>query len=208
MSDRIDLGQIERKAYTSYHQDGIVDISLGLAALTTGAIVIFGPAWLGWISWLIATSLYAGLKRVFTIPRIGLVNFAPYRSKAVTAIATIVFSFTALLGGVAFMQTTSGGVPGWLRIVIENRMLVIGAAVALIFSAPGYVFRINRMYAYALLALAMFVVGHFLYYSLYYYIILLGTVILVFGLGMLIRFIRRYPLPATGSTGDSGNEKQ
>ncbi|MFQ6065488.1 MAG: hypothetical protein ACE5L6_08440, partial [Candidatus Bathyarchaeia archaeon] len=64
------------------------------------------------------------------------------------------------------------------------------------------------MYAYALLTVIMFVAGHFLYYPLYYYMALLGTVILLFGLALLIRFIRRYPLSATGSLGDSGNEGQ
>ena len=119
-----------------------------------------------------------------------------------------VLSLFMLLGVVAFMQTESGGTPAWLLFAIENHMLVIGVSVAASFCAAGYTFRINRMYGYALLALVMFVAGHFLYYPLYYYMILLGALILLFGLAMLIRFIRRNPLSTTGSIGDHGNEGQ
>jgi uncharacterized membrane protein len=87
-------------------------------------------------------------------------------------------------------------------------MLVIGVSIAVSFCAAGYTFRTRRKYAYALLTLTMFVTGHFLYYPLYYYLILLGTLILLFGLAMMIRFIRRYPFSTTEPTGDSGNEGQ
>jgi uncharacterized membrane protein len=119
-----------------------------------------------------------------------------------------VFSLSALLGVVAFMEVEGGGMPSWLLFAIENYMLVIGVLVAASFCAAGYTFRINRMYAYALLTLAMFVIGHFLYYPLHYYVILLGTLILFFGSVMLIRFVRRYPHSATDAMGDNSNEER
>jgi hypothetical protein len=118
-----------------------------------------------------------------------------------------VLSLFMLLGIVAFMQTEEAGTPAWLLFVIENHMPVIGVSIATSFCAAGYTFRINRMYGYALLALVMFVAGHYLYYPLYYYMILLGSLILLSGLAMLIRFVRRNP-PTTGSIGDRGNEEQ
>ena len=53
-----------------------------------------------------------------------------------------------------------------------------------------------------------FAIGYFLYYPLYYYVILLGTLILFSGLVMLIRFVRRYPHSATDAMGDNSNEKR
>jgi hypothetical protein len=208
MAEKINLKKIERKVYTSYHQDGLIDVFAGVFILSFGLWLIFDMAWMGWILWLVVVSAYAIAKRVLTIPRIGFVKFTPHRVKALQSIALVVFSLFALLGVVAFMQTEGGSTPLWLLFAIENYMLVIGVSVAASFCVVGYTFRIGRMYAYALLTLVMFVTGHFLCYPLHYYVILLGTVILLFGLAMLIRFIHRYPLLTTGSMGDSGNEEQ
>ena len=208
MAEKINLKKIERKAYTSYHQDGLIDVFAGFLILSFGLWLILDMAWMGWILWFVAVSAYAAAKRVFTIPRIGFVKFAPHRVKAMQIIAVTGFSLCALLGVVAFIQVEGGGTPIWLLFAIENYMLVIGVSVAASFCVVGYTFRIRRMYAYALLTLIMFVTGHFLYYPLHYYVILLGTLILLFGLALLIRFIRRYPPSTTGSIGDSGNEGQ
>jgi len=206
MAEKINLKKIERKAYTSYHQDGLIDVFSGAFILSVGVWLVLDMAWMSWILWFVAVSAYAAAKRVFTIPRIGFVKFAPHRVKALQTTAVIVFSLTALLGVVAFMQVEGGGTPLWLLLAIENYMLVIGGSVAASFCVVGYTFRTRRMYAYALLTLIMFVTGHFLYFPLHYYVILLGTLVLLFGLAMLIRFVRRYPLSSADTTGDSGDE--
>ena len=36
LSDRIDLKDIERRAYTSYHGDGLADILVGICLLIAG----------------------------------------------------------------------------------------------------------------------------------------------------------------------------
>ena len=208
MAEQINLKKIERKAYTSYHQDGLIDVFAGFFILSFGVWIILDMAWMGWILWFVAVSAYAAAKRVFTIPRIGFVKFAPHRVKALLTIAVIVFSLFALLGVVAFMQVEGGGTPLWLLVAIENYMLVIGVSIAASFCVVGYTFRIRRMYAYALLTLVMFVTGHFLYFPLYYYMTLLGTLILLFGSVMLIRFVRRYPLAAADTMGGGGDEEQ
>ena len=208
MAEKIDLKEIERKAYTSYHQDGLIDISISIIVLTFGTMMVLDMAWMGGIFAVIGISIYAAAKKTLTVPRIGFVKFASYRVKAMQAIVIEVLSLFMLLGVVAFMQFEGGGTPSWLLLAIENHMLVIGVSVAASFCAAGYTLRIRRMYGYALLTLTMFVTGHFLNYPLHYYLISLGTLILLFGLAMLIRFISRYPLSTTGSTGDSGNEGQ
>jgi hypothetical protein len=208
MAEKINLKKIERKAYTSYHQDGLVDLFAGVFILSFSLWLILDMVWMGWILWFVVVSAYAAAKRVLTIPRIGFVKFAPHRVKAVRTMVLVAFSLFALLGVVAFMQVEGGGTPLWLLYAIEYYMPVIGVSVAASFCVVGYTFRIKRMYAYALLTLIMFATGHFLYFPLYYYMILLGTLILLTGLTMLIRFVQRYPLSATASMGDSNNEGQ
>ena len=40
MAERVDLRSLERKAYLTYHQDGIVDIFIGLAIAVFGALFL------------------------------------------------------------------------------------------------------------------------------------------------------------------------
>jgi hypothetical protein len=206
MAERVDLKEIERRVYTSYHQDGLIDISIAIIVLTFGIMMFLDMGWMGGVFAIIGISVYAAAKKILTVPRIGFVKFAAVRFKAMQAVVIGALSFLMLLGVVAFMQTESGGTPAWLLFAIENHMLVIGVSIAASFCAAAYTFRTRRMYVYAMLTLIMFVAGYFLHYPLHYYLILLGTLILLSGLAKLIPFIRRYPLPATGSTGDSDNE--
>jgi len=208
MAEKINLKEIERKAYTSYHQDGLIDIAVALIALAFGIMMILDMAWMGGVFAVVGMSLYAAAKKTLTVPRIGFVKFATYRVKAMQTMVIGVLSLFMLLGIIAFMQTEGGGTPAWLLFAIENHMLVIGVSIAASFCAAGYTFRIKRMYGYALLALVMFAAGHYLHYPLYYYMILLGSLILLSGLAMLIRFVCRNPLSTTGSIGDHRNEEQ
>jgi hypothetical protein len=210
MAEKINLKEIERKIYTSYHQDGLLDVCIALVVLSFGISMVLDMPWLGGTFAVVGITLYTAAKKTLIFPRAGFVKFAQYqyRAKALISITVGVFSFFALLGVVVFMQFEGGGTPIWLLFLIENYMLVIGISVAALFCTLGYTFKIGRMYLYALLTLVMFVTGYFLSYPLHYYLTLLGTVILFFGLAILIRFIRRYPLQNTETIGDSGNEGQ
>ena len=79
MNGKINLKNIERKAYTSYHQDGILDILIAIFILSFVAWILTDMVWLGWIFYLIAASIYAAAKRAITVPRIGFVKFPQHR---------------------------------------------------------------------------------------------------------------------------------
>jgi hypothetical protein len=196
MNQKINLKEIERKAYTSYHQDGVIDITIAFVALLFSVIMLGDIYWLGSIggvSGILAISLYAGFKKVLTVPRIGYVKFPQQRAQRMTTVAVALGVLSFVAGMVAFVQTTSQGTPDWLVLLIENYMLTIGITVAALFMFAGYAFKTKRIYAYALLTLVMFVAGHFIYFPLYYYLTALGTPILICGLFLMIRFVRKYP---------------
>jgi hypothetical protein len=195
MNEKIDLKSIERKVYTSYHQDGILDILIAIFILSVAVWIIIDMAWFGWMFYLIAVSVYAGAKRAITVPRIGFVKFPQQRYKKMVWVAVSFGVFLSVLGLVAFMQTAGGSPPAWLVFAFENYMIVIELFVAALFCFVGYTFRARRMYAYALLTSITFGIGYFMSYPLYYYIVLIGTLILLTGLTLLIRFVRRYPVP-------------
>jgi hypothetical protein len=210
MTEKINLKEIERKAYTSYHQDGLIDIFMGFFILTSGIMMFIDMLWLAAVFWFTAISSYAAAKKVFTIPRIGYVKFVPSKIKRMWTIALIALSVSALLGAIAFMETSiENSIPSWVILLEEYFPLVVGATGAVVFSLVAYGFRIYRLYAYGILTLTLSAVAHFLVsFPFPYSVILLGTLILFSGAVLLFRFIRKYPLPATRSTGDTLNDKQ
>jgi len=193
MNKKINLKEIERKAYTSYHQDGVIDITIAFVTLLFSVITLGDISLLGGISGILAISLYAGFKKLVTIPRIGYVKFPQQRTQRITALAVVLGTLSAVMGLVAFVQTASQGTPEWLLFLIDNYILSIGTAVAALFLLAGYAFKTKRIYAYALLTLVMFVAGHFIHFPLYYYLTALGSLILACGLVMMTRFVRKYP---------------
>ena len=196
MNQKINLKEIERKAYTSYHQDGVIDITIAVVILLF-SVMMLGDIYLlgsiGGVSGILAVSLYAGLKKLLTVPRIGYVKFPQQRAQRMVAIAVALGTLSALMGLVAVLQTMSQGTPEWLVFLIENYMLTIGTAVAALFLLAGYAFKTKRIYAYALLTLVLFVAGHFIYFPLYYYLTALGIILLACGLFLMIRFVSKYP---------------
>jgi hypothetical protein len=207
MNEKMSLKQIERKAYTSYHQDGILDILIGMFIVGFATMVIADMTYLGWMFYIVAISIYASAKKVLTVPRIGFVKFPQQRTKRTILALVILGVLSNVLGLITFMQVESGSTPLWLLFAIENYMLVIGVFGATLFCIVGYTLRAQRTYAYALLTLLLFVIGYYLYYPLQYYLILLGVVVLLSGLAMLFRFVRKYPRPITGAVDESNNEE-
>ena len=193
MNNKINLKEIERKAYTSYHQDGVIDVTIAFVTLIFSVIMLGDMPWLCGITGILAISLYAGFKKLLTVPRIGYVKFPQQRAQRMTAVAVALGVLSFVAGTVALIQTMNQGTPDWLVLLIENYMLTIGTAVAALFMFAGYAFKTKRIYAYALLTLVMFFAGHFIYFPLYYYLTALGSLILACGLFLMIRFVRKYP---------------
>ena len=193
MNQKINLKEIERKAYTSYHQDGILEITIAFTVLIFAVVMLGEMPWMGGMAGILAVSVYAGMKKLVTIPRIGYVKFPQQRTQKIVALTLVLGTVSMMAGLFAFMQTTSSGTPDWLLFLIDNYMLTIGVAVAALFLLGGYAFKTKRIYVYALLTLVMFVGGHFLSFPLYYYLTVLGIIILGSGLAMMIRFVNKYP---------------
>lgn len=193
MNQKINLKEIERKAYTSYHEDGILEIATSFVILIFAAVIVGEIPWLGGIAGVLAISFYAGMKKLVTVPRIGYVKFPQQRAQKIITIILVLGLVSMIVGLFAFIQTTSSGAPNWLLVLVDNYMLTIGIAVSGLFLLGGYVFKVKRMYAYALLTLVLFFGGYFVSYPLYYYLILLGIILLASGLAMMIRFINKYP---------------
>jgi hypothetical protein len=202
MTSEPNLKEMERRAYTSYHQDGLLDIFVGVYILGFGLGIFADMAWeLGFGSImpaiLIATVLpiWIAAKRRITMPRIGFVKFGPGGGTSKLMAILIGLAVAGLGAFFAFsLATFQSGLRQWLDLIFQNGMLIVGfgtLAVCLLF---GYSMGLKRLYAYGLLALISLVIGHFAGISFAYILMALGTTVMVAGIALLIGFVRKYPL--------------
>jgi len=193
MLDKINLKEIERKAYLSYHQDGLWDIFLGIFFLGMGFLMFFNAIYLmGALAALLPVSII--IKKWFATSRLGYVKFAPKRQaqeKKSRAKLTIILTFTAILGLVNFMAFF--GKAEWQTFIRNLGIIPFGFVLSLVLGAIGLFIEIKRFVFYAGLILAVFIAGHLTNTYPPTYFILPGIVFLIVGLIMLIRFLHKYP---------------
>jgi hypothetical protein len=197
------LKEIERRAYMSYHQDGLLDIFAGVYILGYGLGIFMDiicdsfPIGLSMPAILVAVVLpiWIAAKRRITMPRIGFVKFGPggginklmaiFIGLAVVGLGTF-FAFT--------LATFQSGLRQWLDLIFQNGMIIVGfgsLAVCILF---GYSMGLKRLYAYGLIALIALVIGHFIGISFAYILLALGTAVMATGFALLIGFVKKYPL--------------
>jgi uncharacterized integral membrane protein len=197
------LREVEKKTYMSYHQDGLLDIIIGLYALAFGLGIVadkildfsFAVLMPG-ILIAIILPIWIQAKRKITLPRIGYVNIGTKGSNKLFALL-IGLSVAGL--GVFFlftMMTFQNGRPEWIEtILLQYGMIWIGLGAAVIGSLFAYTMGLKRLHGYGFLTLALFVSGYFLSVPFEYLLLVAGSVIIASGAALLVRFVRKYPLP-------------
>jgi hypothetical protein len=211
VNEEPNLKEIERRAYMSYHQDGLLDIFAGLYILGFGLGIFMDIIWdfgMGVIlipGGLIAVALpiWIAVKRKITMPRIGFVKFGPAGG---TSKLMAIFIGLAVAGLGFFLvftlATFQSGSRQWLDFIFQNGMLIVGfgsLAVCILF---GYSMGLKRLYAYGLLAAVSLVIGHFLGIFFAYILFALGITVMVTGVAVLINFVRTYPLKGDKAIAD------
>jgi hypothetical protein len=199
MSQNDELKKLSRKAYLSYHQDGLIDILIGLGILGFGLMMLTGSVIFNMLAWL-PILLYVPLKNRITVPRFGYVQFTSERVKKqrlVIALMVGLLLFSFLLG--LFVFNFYDDMPPLLEILLAgDGMLLIGGMFALMLLVAGLVTRLDRLIGYAILTMLIVPGGAVLGIAPEFRVIFLGAMILVIGIMLLARFLRAYPLPKDG----------
>ena len=205
MTNEIDLKKIERKAWTSYFHDGLWDIYGGFILLGLGLTMVTDQDW--WLGVMILGMLPLWAKKRITYPRMGYVKFSPQReakTKKSILTAGIVLSGTALLGVIMFLLVSTNSLPQWLDAWLADYFLVLfGAMIAAIVGLGAYVVGVTRYYAYAMLVLIAFAASQFFNTSAGLPVTIAAGVILLSGLVVLSRFLRKYPMPKEVGSDDT-----
>ena len=181
----IDLKELERKAYFSYNEDGLIDILVGSILLLLGTYI----------------TLDAQIP--FTRAR-GYVQFgAGPRGKLRRILLTLLVVFQVLLVlTTAASNRVQGDSPIWLVMLDEYGVLIVGSCiVSVILYFVGYFNEAKRFNIYTVASALLFTSAHNIlgsdldiWQKMAYAEIPLGVLMIVYGLWTLRGFIEKYPI--------------
>jgi hypothetical protein len=218
MSDLLDLKNIEQKAFRATHQDGLWDIYIGGVVLSMSVLAYSTASeakpLLRFSLYLVGMAVFYiifwGGKKYITAPRLGQVKFGPRRQKRKLIMASV-------LGGIVLLQVLLlvGTIllwrnPDWatrLGFHPSNRDLerMVVAIAGALFVGPSMLLIsyfndfLRGYYIAVIMSLAVF---SLIWFGQPIYLIIAGLVIIIPGLVLFIRFLRKHPLPPTEARHD------
>jgi hypothetical protein len=194
MTTDMNLQQIKQKAYTRFHQDGLLDILAGLMLFGYGLGMVTGITTFTAISWL-PIMLYQPLKNAITVPRIGMVKFQDKETQKRKLSFSLLLGVFLLLGLMIFYLFGRDNLPQSLDAFLRtNIFLIFGIMMAMMFVGLGYFMTLSRMNLYAGWIILAFAVGQFFLMPNEEIVVLIaGGVIFLVGLFYLIRFLGQNP---------------
>lgn len=205
MSEPISLKEAERKAFRTATDDGLWDILLGcfflmfaIAPLLSEGLGDFWSSVVFLPFWGLVYGTIVLIRKHVVAPRVGSVKFGPQRKSRLVkfTVVMLVVNLVALILGILALLNM-GAFPGQAYGVTLGLILLIG------FSLAAYFLDYSRLYVYGLLVGLAPLAGEQLYsqgYAAHHgfplvYGISAGIMILT-GLVVFIRLLRRYPLPS------------
>jgi MFS family permease len=199
VNNKINLKEIQKKTYTSYHQDGLLDIfaSVYVIGFALGIIInilydfdfaLIMPA----ILVAVVIPIWISAKRKITMPRIGFVKFEAKEKNKLMAVL-LGMAVAGILAFLAFGLTQSD-IPFWQDVIIPNAMIIVGIGSLAFCALFGSSMGLKRLYGYGILSLTLLTIGHFTGIFFAYIILALGITVMVTGFTLLIKFVKKYPI--------------
>ena len=205
--NKLNLKQLEKKAYKSTFQDGLWDIFMGMIFLGflllslefISQLDIIYKYFLVVAPWNLGAVLILVLgKRYITIPRLGYVEFGPKRQKV--KFKMIVFVIANIVALTILIILPLSGILENLQIEQPILALLIGFLVIwLPLSLLAFILKFPRLYLYAAMGGSSFFLTEIFFPLLgapldsIITFGLIGGLIVAIGLTYLIVFIRKYP---------------
>jgi hypothetical protein len=197
MSYELDMKEIERQVYLSYSEDGLVDIAIGLVIMAWGFMLLAEPSGLIGLLGIFGMGIWYLGKRFITIPRIGTFQPGPKIERRLTNLAI----FLIVLGLIAFLGILISRASG-SAFASDHPLGILGLVIAVGVALLAYLLNATRIYIYALILFVAFAGGEILAGTVTRFdvfaasIIIGGGLILISGLILLLRFMRKYPRQA------------
>jgi hypothetical protein len=206
MAPDADLEEIEMKAWTSTHQDGLLELVVGwimlvsVYASTVDALGISDTIRIATyvpMMFLGAPIIFFGKMRV-TIPRIGLVKFGKKRERGMMKVALVMTASIAILLALTITAPVRDRT-GFELPPIAGSILVTMIIIT-VFGVLAYVHDYPRLFVVGLLMgagepIAFVLRDQYQFYGLIAFGIP-AIIVLAMGIGTLREFMRKYPLPS------------
>ena len=201
----MNLKEIEKKAYRFTFQDGIYDIMFGvLLASFALAPIIREVIGLGYILFLVIPApliLVLG-KKYITVPRIGIVKFGLKRQASYKKLVTISI-ILVILTVILLIMTITKNFPGTLGTMLDGFAvpLIIGISTIIGMGVFAYIKDFPHLWVYGLIIGLGIIVAEVLYKTVgpplngIITFGIPGILVLFYGVVILFRFLRKYPLP-------------
>jgi hypothetical protein len=201
MNEKIDLKKVEKQTYRFTFTDGLYDMTYGslLIFIAIAPILreILYPSYIIFLILPAPLILILG-KRYITIPRIGIVKFNQNRTKSrkkIGLLIAILLPITVVLVVLTFL--------GVYNIKVGGYIVPVGAGlfVLILLSLIAYIMDYSHFYIYAVsigLGIPLAELLEPIFREPLDYIIsfgISGTLILIYGIITLIKFIKKYPIP-------------
>lgn len=212
MKEKIDLKELEKKSYRFTFKDGIYDIAYGALLISFALAPILREIIYLWYIIIVippAPLIIILGKKYITVPRIGVAKFDGKRKKSLkkmVLISAILVPTTIVI----FILTIINMFPGNIGSALNGLAVPLGAGIfaIILLSVGAYLIDFPHMYIYGIiigLGIPINEILHRLIETPYDSIITFGTggtILLIFGLFTLTKFIQNYPIPKTEITNE------
>ena len=201
---RIDSVQTKQQEdYLHYHNDGLMDIYVGFGILMIG-LGMHTDIYYVFIAILPAVfiPMWRESKKKYTAPRMKYIHFteADRIARKTMALLTglLLAGMLVFLAGamVALFGSQSNGLlPVWMRAFLKDNFgLLLGTFGALVLTSIALLYKLKRYFVYAALTLVILTITSALNAPFWLTIASTGITIAIFGLVVLLRFKREYPV--------------
>jgi hypothetical protein len=206
MTTRIDLDDLERRAYRSGFEDGLPDIFIGTFIALQGVTLATDLDYLPALAAGTGIPLWRAVRRRITLPRVGTIRFGPTRaarehSKKVTLAALLALT---MFSGIGIFLLLRRGSPEAANEMTRLGPAPLGAVLGLILAVVGRLYELRRFYSHAALVVLSFAIPHAFGARVDPWVMAAGVAIVAVGVSLLVRFLRENPVPDLGERhGDS-----
>ena len=197
MAQSINPGIDEQRAYMSYHEDGLLDLRVGLAILLGGLTMLLDsdvPLGAVWV--VVCLPAWLAAKKSITARRMpdAEVSEEQYAGMMRAGVFIVLMLVLAVLAGmVVLWGRSTGSVPaGFLEGLREYLRVVLGVTGAFVMGVSAWLSGLDSLHAYAVLTAVAVVGGYLLHAPITLAVTVVASIIMLWGAGMSVRFVRKY----------------
>jgi len=208
MTSKINWTEIERKAYQDAQQDGLMELLSGLGMLYLAGMVSgkLSVAFFALIVVFFSQGLEA-LRKRYTYPRIGYVKLPEAGQKEIwRVIFLLMLGLLVIVSIILVFVGEAGNFESWLKWLPA----FLGIVYVGMFLSLASKSKTARYYGYALIS----VISGFAFSLLTFeswrtgvelYFLSLGLILIINGIFLFLRFLRKNPLPLEGLSSEQTN---